>query len=101
MTTIKAIFETRREAELAIEHLVQEHDIDRDDIVVGPEGEDNSAGLEGNGSDNDAVLEEATDDEAALNGSIAVVVTLDDEDEGDTVQEVLVEFGGTDVTNDG
>ena len=101
MTIIKAIFDTRREAELAVEHLVQEHDIDRDDIVVGPDGDDNSAGLEGNGSDNDAVLEEATDDDAALNGSIAVSVTLHDEEEGDTVQDVLVEFGGSDVTNDG
>ena len=100
MPTIKAVFETRREAELAVEHLVQQHDIDRDDILVGPDGDDNSVGVETNGSDNDAVLEDADDDDAALNGGIALSVTVDDEELGNTVEEVLIEFGGDDVTSE-
>lgn len=100
MPTVKATFETRREAELAIEHLVQQHDIDREDILVGPEGDENSVGQEPNGSDNDAVLEDPDDEGAALNGGIVLSITVDDEELGDTVQEVLVEFGGGDVTVD-
>lgn len=33
-TTIKAVFETREAADLAVEHLVQRHGIDRPDISI-------------------------------------------------------------------
>jgi hypothetical protein len=101
MPTINATFETRREAELAIEHLVQEHGIDRDDVEVGTDGEENSAGVEPNGSDNPTELEEGTEDDAALNGRISVTVTIESEETAETVQEVLEEHGGDDVTIEG
>ena len=101
MSVIKATFETRREAELAVEHLVQEHELDREDIVVGPDGDENSAGTEVSGSDRDTEYEDGDEDEAALNGSILVTVTIDNEDLAETVQDLLEEFGGGDVTTEG
>lgn len=101
MPTINATFETRREAELAIEHLVQEHGIDRDDVEVGTEGDQNSAGSEASGADNETELEAGTEDEAALNGRIALTVTIDSEEAAESVQEVLEEYGGDDVTIEG
>ncbi len=101
MPTVRATFEARREAELAIEHLVQEHEFDRDDIVVGPEGDENSVGVETSGADSNTDLNEGDNDDAALNGSIAVSVTVDDEELAETIQELLEEFGGGDVTVDG
>ncbi len=49
--TIVASFATRREADLAIEHLVQQHGIDRTDVFVGAPGEANSAGTKAAGAD--------------------------------------------------
>ena len=50
-STITAQFETRREAELAVEHLVQTHDIQRADIFIRARGEANSAGVKAAGAD--------------------------------------------------
>jgi len=100
MTEVRATFETRREAELAVEHLVQEHEIERDHIVVGPDGDDNSVGTKVNGSDNDTVLEESDADDAALEGVIAVSVTVEDEETAETVEGVFEEFGGSDITTE-
>ena len=101
MATINATFETRREAELAVEHLVQEHGIDRDDVDVSAEGDQNSAGVEASGSDNETELEESTGDEAALNGRISLSVTVDSEETAESVHEVLEEYGGQEVTIEG
>ena len=49
--TIVASFATRREADLAIEHLVQQHGIDRTDVFVRAPGEANSAGTKAAGAD--------------------------------------------------
>lgn len=49
--TIRADFETRREADLAVEHLVQEHGVSRTDIFVRARGEANSAGTKAAGAD--------------------------------------------------
>ena len=46
MAAIKGIFETRREAEMAVEHFVQQMGIERNTIFIEPEGGDNSAGTE-------------------------------------------------------
>ena len=98
MPTINATFETRREAELAVEHLVQDHEIDREAITIGTDGDENSVGETLGGSD--AADEDVDDDDAALNGSIAISVSVDSEDEADTVLDVLHEYGGADVTQD-
>ena len=99
MTTITATFDTRREAELAVEHLVQEHDIDRDDIVIGPDGDENSAGVKTNGSDEPTIGEDADGDDAALNGAITVSVTLSGDEDVDTTQDVLLEYGGSEIVD--
>jgi hypothetical protein len=99
VTTITATFDTRRDAELAVEHLVQEHDIDRDDIVIGPDGDDNSVGLEPSGSDEPTIGEESDEDDAALNGAITVSVTLSDDKDVDTIQDVLLEYGGSEIAD--
>jgi hypothetical protein len=49
--TIVAQFETRREAEVAVEHLVQEHGIPRADVFIRARGEANSAGVKPAGAD--------------------------------------------------
>ena len=49
--TLKTTFATRRDAELAVERLVQEHGVERSDIFIAPEGDANSAGEAVSGSD--------------------------------------------------
>jgi len=49
--TIVANFDTRRDAETAVEHLVQEHGIDRADIFVRAPGPANTAGVRPAGAD--------------------------------------------------
>ena len=93
--TLKATFATRREAELAIEHLVQAHGIERTDIFVAPEGEANSAGDEISGSDREgaAPSEEARFD-GALNGRIEVSVDVQDDSLAAVIKDVFAEQGG-------
>lgn len=49
--SVTAHFATRREAELAVEHLVQEHHIDRKSITIEAGGEANTAGTRPSGAD--------------------------------------------------
>lgn len=92
-TTITGTFETRRQAELVVEHLVQELDIARDDIEIAPEDDDNSAGEENDGADADG------EQDAALNGRIAVSVEVMDEADGEAVEAAFEKMGAEDVTN--
>jgi hypothetical protein len=48
---VQAKFETRRDAELALEHLVQEHSVDRANITLRASGDANSAGRRAAGAD--------------------------------------------------
>ena len=48
---ISAAFETRREAEMVVEHLVQEHGLQPDAVEIVPASSKNSAGTEVSGSD--------------------------------------------------
>ena len=50
-STIAASFETRRDAEIAVEHLIQEYGIDRTNIFVRASGDANSAGTRAAGAD--------------------------------------------------
>lgn len=50
-TTIQATFETREAADLAVEHLVQQHGVSRPDIFVRSAGDRNSAGARPSGGD--------------------------------------------------
>jgi hypothetical protein len=96
-TTLKAQFETRRDAEMTVERLVQEYGIERTDIFVAPVGAHNSAGVETAGSDSEAsvpTVESRTD--TAVNGSIEVSVDIADE-QAATIREAFAEFKAHDV----
>ena len=91
--TIAARFATRREAELAVERLVQELDVPREKVTVEPVAAENSAGVAPSGSDRKAgepSREERSD--AALAGAIRVAAEV----ECDTgrVEAALRELGG-------
>jgi hypothetical protein len=97
-TTLTATFETRREAEMTIERLVQEHGIDRTDIFVAAEGDENTAGVEKAGSDDTAgqPSPEARGD-APLNGAVTVSVDLEDEAMAAKVRDAFGEFDAAEV----
>lgn len=97
-TTLKATFDTRREAEMTVERLVQEYGIERTDIFIAAEGDDNSAGEEEAGADTEAAdpTTPARDD-AALNGQIGVSVDIEDLAQADEVRAAFAEFGAQSV----
>ena len=49
--TVVAYFDSRREAELAVEHLIQERGIERTDIFLQAQGQANTAGVKAAGAD--------------------------------------------------
>ncbi len=69
-TTIRATFETREAADLAVEHLVQQHGISRPDIFIQPAGNRNTAGSSPSGGDASHVEKARRD--APLEGDIEV-----------------------------
>jgi hypothetical protein len=77
--TIERTFTSRREADLAVERLVQEHGFERTDIFVSAEGNANSAG-------------DVQSNDGAANGPILVSIDLDDESRSDLVESVFNEF---------
>lgn len=97
-STISGIFDTRREAEMAIERLVQEHGLDRAAVLVTTATAENSAGIEVAGSDAKRGPASPPDDgdDAALNGRITVSVHAEDADP-DLVLGVFAEFKASDV----
>ncbi|MFN7102018.1 MAG: hypothetical protein ACK4N1_05285 [Pseudorhizobium sp.] len=72
--TIKASFSTRQAADLAIEHLTQEHGIDRSDVFVQASGSRNTSGTQPSGGDAPAPREGDGSDrtDGALEGDIEV-----------------------------
>ena len=92
-TTLSGTFETRREAEMTVERLVQEFGIERTDIFITTDGADNSAGEAEAGSDTEAGAPspEARDD-AALNGKISVSVDIEDNTLVADVKAAFAEF---------
>lgn len=90
---LSAKFDTRRDAEMTIERLVQQFDIDRARIVVAPDGSENTAGVEEAGSDSKAgsPSPDARDD-AELNGKVVVTVDITDDATASEVREAFDEF---------
>ena len=92
-STITAQFETRRDAEIAVEQLVQEHKIPRADIFIRARGEANSAGVKAAGADvesgHDSAKERGTPE---LAGMIEVSVDYHG-DKADAVRKSLKEAG--------
>ena len=97
-TTLTAQFETRREAEMTVERLVQEIGIDRAKILVTAGGEENTAGEDVAGSDNEAgAPSPERRDDAALNGQVKVSVELADDAAATAVRDAFSEFDADDV----
>ena len=69
-TTINAAFETREAADLAVEHLVQQHGVARADIFIQSATSDNTAGFAPSGGD--ASHDGGARRDAPLNGEIEV-----------------------------
>ena len=91
--TLTATFGTRREAEMTIERLVQEFDVDRAAILVATENDDNSAGVQRAGSDNVGTSDVQDDrDDVALTGAIIVTAEVVDEEAAEKVRSAFGEF---------
>ncbi|MBX3501374.1 MAG: hypothetical protein KF889_18195 [Alphaproteobacteria bacterium] len=88
--TIVAQFETRRGAEMAVEHLVQKHGVNRSDVFVRAPGVANTSGVRAAGAD------AGKKGEPELAGPIEVSVDCHDES-GEIVRSALREAGATQV----
>lgn len=98
--TISATFETRRDAETAVEHLVQEHGLIRADIFVRAMGNANSAGIRPAGADVESA-HSASDErgQPKLAGPIELSVDCHG-DQLATVESTLREAGGKQLRRD-
>jgi hypothetical protein len=97
-TTLIGRFKTRRDAEMAVEHMVQEHGLERTDIFISAAGVDNTAGEMKAGSDDEADVPNLEDEGGpALNGDIEVSVDIEDETIVEQVRATFREFSATDV----
>jgi hypothetical protein len=96
--TLTAKFETRREAEMTVERLVQQFKIERTDVFVAAEGNDNTAGVEEAGSDTEAGTPspEARND-GAIAGRVIVSVDIEDDQLAEEVRSAFAEFDAKDV----
>ena len=98
LKTLAAEFETRRDAEMTVEHLSQEHGIDPGAISIAPTAVENSAGTEVDGSDNENTGDKTgIEPHPALAGKLKVSVEADDA----LVDKVLTSFatyGGKQVS---
>lgn len=94
--TISGAFATREAADRAIEHLVQELGLDRTDIFVEPQSEDNSAGTSRSGSDAAQYLQEGSVFPPALEGSILVSADVEGQ-KLDDVEAKLRDLGASDI----
>lgn len=90
--TICGAFPTREAADRAVERLVQEHGVDRADIVVQPHGERNSAGTKRSGGDASRNAAEGSEFEPALRGSILVTADVGG-DKLSTAEQALRDAG--------
>lgn len=97
-STVSGTFPSRREAELAIEHLVQEYGINRSDIFVEPIGSDNSSGQTPSGADVESGhVGSSADAEGASYGN-ALKVSVDvNSDEIVDIRTAFREAGATET----
>lgn len=90
-TTIERTFNSRRDAELAIERLVQEYGFERTDVFVSSSGDQNSAGDTPSGGDTATHLEPERHD-APLCEPISVSVDVNDDARAAIVTRVFEEI---------
>ena len=88
--TLTARFRTRRQADLAIEQLVQDQGVERTDVFVEADGADASSGVEADAADVESGHPgvEASGD-PVLGGAILVSVDLADRERGEKLAHVL------------
>lgn len=92
--TVSAEFKTRRDAEMAVEHIVQEHGIDRSAVTVGSASDANTAGTEAARADvEDGRLKSDNDGEPVLAGKVKVSVQIIDQ-HAEKVRSSFEKFGG-------
>lgn len=92
-TSLSAKFDTRREAEMTVERLVQQFKIERTDIFITADGPDNTVGVEEAGSDTKAGAPTPEDrDDAALKGQVVVSVDIENNDLANEVRAAFNEF---------
>lgn len=97
-STVSGTFPSRREAELAIEHLVQEYGINRSDIFVEPVGSDNSSGKTPSGADIESGHVGISADAEGASYSTALKVTVDvNSDETMDIRTAFQEAGATET----
>lgn len=94
-STIVACFSTRRDAELAIEHIVQEHGIDRADVFVQAAGAANSAGQRAAGADTQSGHRDRAALGPDLNGPVEVSVDLHSQHDAARVRDALKQAGAS------
>lgn len=99
VATIKALFPSRREVELAVEHLVKEYGIGRNDIFVEPAGRENSSGVpeDGPGSGSTGGDRPVGAQGSAYAGQLQMSVDMN-EDETDAVATAFREAGAVEVS---
>ena len=90
--TVAALFETRRDADTFVEHLVQEYGLNPSDVVTRSAAPDNSVGTKPAGADAGGSA-----GEAPLEGKILVSAQVED-DEVDQVIEMIEEYAGQRTT---
>ena len=96
--TLKATFETRREAEMTVERLVQEHGIKRTDVFISATGNENTVGDQHAGSDTKAgAPSPEVRNDAPLNGAVTVSVDVEDETNVAKVRAAFAEFEAADL----
>ncbi|WP_076072161.1 hypothetical protein [Sphingomonas montana] len=96
-STIVGTFDTRRAADIAVEHLVQEYGLDRAAILVAPVADENSVGTKAAGADVESGHTGVDTDAApALAGALTVTVEMH-ADEVDAVTQAFNDAGATKV----
>jgi hypothetical protein len=92
-TSLTAKFDTRREAEMTVERLVQQFKIERTDVFIAADGNENTVGVEEAGSDTEAGKPSPEDrDDAPLAGRIVVSVDIENDDLASEVRLAFAEF---------
>lgn len=97
--TVIGIFPTRREVELAVEHLVQEYGLERTDIFIEPVSDVNSAGVAATGADTESGHSSKAPDPrgGAYRGALRISVDMN-VDEIDAVERAFREAGATEIS---
>jgi len=98
-TTVIGTFPSRREVELAVEHLVQEYGFERTDIFIEPVSDANSAGVAATGADAESGHPGRTPDArgAAYKGALRISIDMN-KDEVDAVERAFREAGATEIS---